>query len=310
MISRRNIRVKVMQSLYTLQSTGNDFTEKQIIIAQNNLNDSLRHSLDLFLTMVHYVNAVALFAEKDARIRASKYLPTDADKNVNTKISGNTFIWQTLENETFKEKIKSSNIDEKIDYDWVKKIYQELCKSEKYQTYIIESSRNPKDEKSIIRFVWTELMIKNESFQEFLNDELSGWEDDKDMIFILMDNYFKNNHDINFLTLLSGDKKEYAHSLLRTAIDKQDYCDTLIEPKLINWEAERVAQIDLILLRLGICELLYFETIPTKVTINEYIEVAKQYSTPQSGQFINAILDNILKDLEKENKIHKSERRK
>ncbi|MGC4057016.1 MAG: transcription antitermination factor NusB [Chitinophagaceae bacterium] len=82
----------------------------------------------------------------------------------------------------------------------------------------------------------------------------------------------------------------------------------LIRPKLINWEAERVAQIDLILLRLGICELLYFPTIPTKVTINEYIEIAKQYSTPQSGHFVNAVLDRLLKDFEQEKKIRKQDR--
>jgi N utilization substance protein B len=108
--------------------------------------------------------------------------------------------------------------------------------------------------------------------------------------------------------LLTGEKLEYAKNLLVTAIEKADYCMELIEPKLINWESDRVAQIDLILLRLGLCELLYFETIPTKVTINEYIEIAKQYSTPQSGHFVNAVLDKILKDLEKDKKISKQDR--
>jgi N utilization substance protein B len=91
-------------------------------------------------------------------------------------------------------------------------------------------------------------------------------------------------------------------------MDKEAFCMELIQPKLNNWDAERVALIDLLLLRMGVCELLYFPTIPTKVTINEFIEVAKMYSTPQSGQFVNGVLDNILKDLERENKIVKQER--
>ena len=98
------------------------------------------------------------------------------------------------------------------------------------------------------------------------------------------------------------------HDLLHSVIDRDGYTMELIQPKLQNWDADRVALIDLMLLQMGVCELLYFPTIPTKVTINEYIEIAKLYSTPQSGQFINGVLDNILKDLEKENKIKKQER--
>ena len=94
----------------------------------------------------------------------------------------------------------------------------------------------------------------------------------------------------------------------RQVLENEDYCIELIPPKLINRDAERVALIDLLLLRMGVCEMLYFPTIPTKVTINEYIEIAKQYSTPQSGQFVNGVLDNMLKDLERENLIRKQER--
>jgi N utilization substance protein B len=249
--------------------------------------------------------SIAQYAETDARVRSSKYLPTDADKNVSTKLAGNEFIWNVLDNETYNEKVKDANISKFIDEQWVKKLYQQLCISELYQAYVGVDGRDAKSEKAIIRHIWTELIINNEAFQEFLHDELNGWEDDKDMIYILMDNFFKNNKNINFMSLLSGDKLEYAKTLLSTTIDKFEYCMTLIKPKLINWEAERVALIDLILLRMGVCELLFFPTIPTKVTINEYIEIAKQYSTPQSGHFVNAVLDKLLKDFEKENLINK-----
>lgn len=308
MISRRNIRVKVMQTLYTLLATQPDTKDLATESGLKILNEKLSLSLELFTTIVGYVSSVAQYAETDARFRSSKYIPTEADKNVNTKIAGNSFIWKTLENDTYQQKIKSSSIAENLDQDWIKKLYQQLCATEIYAKYIAEESRDPKSEKAVIRHIWTELMINNEDFQGFLLDEISGWEDDKEMIYILMDNYFKNSSNINFMALLSGEKLEYARNLLSTAIEKSEYCMELIEPKLINWEADRVALIDLILLRLGVCELLYFPTIPTKVTINEYIEIAKQYSTPQSGHFVNAVLDKILKDLEKDKKINKQDR--
>jgi len=98
---------------------------------------------------------------------------------------------------------------------------------------------------------------------------------------------------------------EFAKSLLTTVLDKTEHSLELIKPKLKNWDADRIAALDLIILQMGVCEFLYFETIPTKVTINEYIDIAKAYSTPQSGQFVNGLLDNIHKELSAENKIDK-----
>lgn len=297
-----------MQTLYTSLSTQPENKELATESGLKILNEKLSLSLELFTTVIGYIASVAQYAEADARFRSSKYIPTEEDKSVNTKIAGNHFIWKTLSNETYQEKLKSSSIAQNIDENWVKKLYQQLCLSEMYKTYIAADSRDAKSEKAIIRYIWTELIINNEDFQSYLQDEISGWEDDKEMIYILMDNFFKNSSNINFMALLTSEKLDYAKSLLSTAIEKFDYCMELIEPKLINWEADRVALIDLILLRLGVCELLYFPTIPTKVTINEYIEIAKQYSTPQSGHFVNAVLDKILKDLEKDKKISKQDR--
>ncbi|MEO7047973.1 MAG: transcription antitermination factor NusB, partial [Ferruginibacter sp.] len=109
----------------------------------------------------------------------------------------------------------------------------------------------------------------------------------------------------NFNDILSKEKWDFAKSLLSTVIDKHDQTVEMIKPKLKNWDADRIASLDLILLQMGVCEFLYFETIPTKVTINEYIDLAKAYSTPQSGQFVNGLLDNINKELAAENKIEK-----
>jgi N utilization substance protein B len=309
MISRRNIRVKVMQTLYSL-SAMDPATAKKTPLQQGIqlLDEKLNRSLESFTAGILYAISIAQYAEKDAHIKASKYIA--ADNAVNTKIAGNEFIWQVLSNETFAAKVKEGKIDALIDEEWVKKLYLQLVQTEAYTEYTGANERNPKSEKAIIRYIWEELILKNETLQEIFTDDMPGYEDDREMIGMLMENFFRSHQKVNFLDLLSGEKKEYAYDLLRTALDKEAYSMELIEPKLKNWEAERIAQIDLILLRLGVCELLYFPTIPTKVTINEYIEVAKMYSTPQSGQFVNGVLDNIRKDLEKAGQINKQERAK
>lgn len=298
-----------MQTIYSLSAidpvTANKSAFQQGVQL---LDEKLNRSLESFTAGILYAISIAQYAEKDAHIKASKYIAVA--EAVNTKIAGNEFIWQVLSNETFTAKVKEAKLDRLIDEEWVKKLYLQLVQSETYMEYISLEERNAKSEKAIIRYIWEELILKNETLQEIFADEMPGYEDDREMIAMLMENFFRSHQKVNFLDLLSGEKKEYAYDLLRTALDKQEYTMELIEPKLKNWEAERIAQIDLILLRLGVCELLYFPTIPTKVTINEYIEVAKMYSTPQSGQFVNGVLDNIRKDLEKAGQINKQERTK
>ncbi len=296
-----------MQTLYTLASLehgpqGNKEAATRI------LDDKLDHVLDTFTVSVLYTLRIAQYAETDASHRSSKYLQTAEDVNVNTHIAANSFVQKMMANASFKEKIKKEKLERFVDEEWVKKIFLLLAKSEEYAKYITAKTHTPAEEKEIIQYIWEKQMLENEGLVSHFTDELPGWEDDAELITMLMQNFFKGTSKVNFLNLLSGEKKEYAHDLLQAVIDKDAYCMELIEPKLNNWDKERVALIDLLLLRMGVCEFIYFPTIPTKVTINEYIDIAKQYSTPQSGQFVNGVLDNILKDLVKENKIKKQDR--
>ncbi len=297
-----------MQTLYALHAAAPGKQDGSPGKGSGMLNEKLARTLDLFTICILYITRIAQYAETDARHRAGKYLPTDADLHVSTKIAGNEFLWKVLSNETFKAAIKERKLEQYIEESWVRKIYQLLVQTEEYIKYTNIPVRDPGPEKTIIQFIWEQQICTNEGLMEYFSDELPGWEDDRDMIIMLMENFFRVPVRINFLQLLSAEKKEYALELLRTALEKETYCMELIQPRLINWDAERVALVDLLLLRMGVCELLYFPTIPTRVTINEYIEISKQYSTLQSGQFVNGVLDNILKDLEKDHKIHKEER--
>ncbi|OJW85269.1 MAG: transcription antitermination factor NusB [Bacteroidetes bacterium 46-16] len=308
MISRRNIRVKVMQTLYVLAAM--EPGEQEVIkkTGSDILDDKLNRSLDLFTIAILYITRIAQYAQLDAQQRSSKYLPSEDDKHVSTKIAENELVQRIMGNSTFNAKVKDAHLEQYIDQEWVKKIYQQLIKTSQYRQYIAAEERNSAAEKELLQFIWEKQMLEHEDLQGFFNDELPGWEDDRDMIIMLMSNFFKSNSRVNFIDLISTEKREYAHALLHTVIDKEEYCMELINPKLKSWDTERVALIDLLLLRMGLCEFLYFPTIPAKVTINEFIEIAKMYSTPQSAQFVNGVLDNILKDLQKENKINKQER--
>ncbi|HNA18155.1 MAG TPA: transcription antitermination factor NusB, partial [Ferruginibacter sp.] len=165
--------------------------------------------------------------------------------------------------------------------------------------------RDKHSEKEILSFIFTNLMLPNEDFINHVEEQFINWDDDAEMMNQLVLNYLQKPASFNLSEILSADKWDFAKSLLQTVLEKQELCMEMIKPKLKNWDADRIAALDMILLQMGICEFLFFETIPTKVTINEYIDLAKEYSTVQSGQFVNGLLDNIHKELQAANKIQK-----
>ena len=302
MISRRNIRVKVMQLLYMIEATDSPTAFKNPV---QELQKQLDKSRELFVYLLYFLTEVARYAETSAQQRASRNLPSQEDLNVNIKIAGNSFLWQILENPSFQKAVEAGSPDKLIDRDLLKKIYTELTETEKYKEYITIESRDKAKEKEIMKLIFTQLMLPNESFITHLEELFNNWDDDAEMMDQLMLNYIQKPGSYNLQEMVSAEKWQFARELLTTTIDKKEYCAELIKPKLKNWDSDRIALLDMVLMRMGVCELLYFETIPTKVTINEYIDLAKDYSTPQSGQFVNGILDNIHKEMLDSGKIRK-----
>lgn len=299
MISRRNIRVKVMQELYAQQS-GQGIPANPL----KNLNNQLEQCRELFVYLLYFITEVARYSETDAKLRANRNLPSFEDRNVNTKMAGNETLWAILENTSFKKEL-SRTLNFTDTAEWVKKIYNQLQVSDIYKKYILQNSREKKDDKELLLFIFTNLMLPSEDFIEHLEEHFPNWDDDGEMMDQLMINYLQKPGTYNLQNLIDDEKAKFARDLFLTVTDKGAYAIELIKPKLKNWDSERIAVLDMILMQMGVCELLYFETIPPKVTINEYIDLAKEYSTPQSGQFVNGILDSIHKELVAENKIHK-----
>jgi N utilization substance protein B len=314
MISRRNIRVKVMQTLYTVESqlaepnageTVNSQTGKKNPDPVKLLQNHFDQTRQLFVFLIHSLAEVALYAQTDARNRASKHLPTEEDLNVNTKIAQNELLLKILDLASWKQAIKEIKPHHLDNPELHRKLYLELVASEKYQQYISTNERDKKEEKEMLEYIFNDLMLPSEAFTSYVEENFTNWDDDVEMLNVLMQNFLNKPSSWNFQELLSKEKWQFAKGLLETTLEKKELALDYIKPKLKNWDPDRIAVLDMILMRMGVCEFLFFETIPPKVTINEYIDLAKEYSTPQSGQFVNGILDNIHKDLIRDNKLHK-----
>lgn len=294
-----------MQTLYSIETT-----EDQKDKAKRLLDKHLEQSRHIFIYLLHYITEVARYAEKDSHNRSSKHLPTEQDLNVNIKIAGNELLWRILEDPSFQKVCNDIKPAQWDNADLIRKTYLQLTEAAVYKEYIALKERNKKSEKSILEFIFTDLMLANDDFTSEMEDIFIHWDDDAEMMNQLVLNFLQKPAHCNFQDMLGTEKRKFANDLLETVIDKESFCMELIRPKLKNWDADRIAILDMILMRMGLCEFLYFDTIPTKVTINEYIDLAKEYSTPQSGQFVNGILDNIHKELLAQDKLHKTSYKK
>lgn len=296
-----------MQCLYAAESESTASSEMSSLKL---LKSYLDQTAELFAFCIFSLTEIARYAETDAKLRSSKHLPSYEDLHVNIKIAGNSLLWKILETASFQTIIKQKHFAEKINQELIRKIYYTLVETELYKIYINEESRDKKSEKELLSFIFTDLMMANEEFTDFLEEHFLQWDDDAEMIYQMVLNYLSKPAAYEFNDVVGPEKTNYALTLLKTAMEKKDYTMEMIKPKLNNWDPDRIAALDMIMLRMGICEFLYFETIPTKVTINEYIDLAKSYSTQQSGQFINGILDSIHKELQAAGSIKKVEFKK
>ena len=307
MISRRNIRVKVMQTIYTLSTLEQDVKPGEPVKL---LQKHFEQSKEMLVYLTFFLTEVAGYAEKDAYVRSSKHLPSQEDLNVNTKIAGNEVLWRIKEDPSFQAEISRLKPEHRLDKELVKKTYQHLVASDPYRQYIQTPERKPKEEKDILEFILNEKMINDEIFISHAEENFMNWDDDAEMVIQLLVNVLNKPAQTDFKVVISPDKWDFAKNLITTTLEKEKYLETYIFPRLKNWDSERIAALDMIIMKLGVAEFLYFETIPPKVTINEYIDIAKEYSTQQSGQFVNGILDNIHKELVQQGKLHKTDFKK
>lgn len=296
-----------MQTLYVMMTQENpvNTVESQKILLRH-----FNQTRSLFVYFLYFLTELAGYAQTDARHRSTKHLPTYEDLNVNTKISNNELIRKLQADAILKEQFDIEKPELILDKELVRKIYYELTETSTYRQYIITEERDKVNERKIVEFIINDMLLANETFVADIEDKFSNWDDDGEMVVQLIAAYLQKPFSLNIDHMIGPDKELFAKDLLKTVLEKNDFLQGMIIPKLKNWDPERIALLDMILMKMGVAEFLYFETIPPKVTINEYIDLAKDYSTSQSGQFVNGILDNIHKELVQQGKLHKVDYKK
>src|SRR6187549_2594115 len=219
MISRRNIRVKVMQTLYSIDSMNGDVKPGEAV---GILTKKIEQSRQLFTYLVYFITEVARYSETDARKKASKHLPTAKDLNINTKIAGNELLWKIVEDATFKAAVAELKPELIIDRELLKKIYLQLASSPEYVEYIELQSRDKKSEKEMLEFIFASLMLPDEDFINHVEENFIHWDDDAEMMSQLVLNFLQKPANTNFSEILSKEKWEFAKGLLETVLDKKE----------------------------------------------------------------------------------------
>ncbi|WP_369047559.1 transcription antitermination factor NusB [Tenacibaculum sp. UWU-22] len=297
MINRRHIRVKVMQSLYAMQQSKNYDIVKQ----EKFLKFSIQKLFDLYVLNLQLLVEVQKLAHKKIELSKKKILATKEDLNPNTKFIDNQLINLIAESESLANYVADNKLNNwQLDDEYVKIIWDKLQQSNLYKKYINTSENSYAIDQNFAIDFFKEIVAPNQKLAEYYEDKMITWVDDIPFVntwiaktltkqksgrSFLLGNLYKDNDD-----------KEFVVSLLKKTILHQHSYEDDIKEKTPNWEADRIADVDMILIKMGLTEFLHFPSIPTKVTINEYIELAKDYSTQKSGYFVNGILDKILKD--------------
>ncbi|CAA6821399.1 MAG: Transcription termination protein NusB [uncultured Aureispira sp.] len=307
MLSRHNIRIKVLQTLYAYLQSEHTNTA----IAERNYLSAVKESYRLYLLNMLYLIRVANYSKKDFDIKSKKFVPTEEDKKATLRLYENPVLEALRSNEDFHSQIKRAKLTTIIDDDLVRKLYQNFAKSDYYKSYL-EMSPMPAREHQYCLVNLYKSMLEEELFLDHMEDVSPTSADDQSLIFGAIKRSVRSLPADEEFFIAQLPNEEFVHDfgkeLLYKAIHHNDELHELVVEKLKNWNEDRVAILDMLLLKLGICEFLYFPSIPTKVTINEYVSLAKDYSTDKSKRFINGILDRLMKDLVGKNLIEKEGR--
>ncbi len=268
-------------------------------------------SFHLLLFSLYNLIQITKIASEDQEKRKSKHLPTELDKKFTSKLWSNPMIQALVKNKTIQTKFEKLYFAQKVDKDHFKTIYYEFVKEEAYTTFLTNETTNDENLEMLLELF--RFCRRNELFNEIIEDHYANWEDDKSLIIGTIKKVLKAlpSEDENFIMEHYPDDettKEYGEFLLSETLKEDKTLLQYIEPVLQNWDADRVAILDMIMIKMALCEFMYCPTIPIKVTLNEYVELAKNYSTSKSKEFVNGILDRLLQDLKAKGNIVKEGR--
>ncbi|REG88075.1 transcription antitermination factor NusB [Winogradskyella sediminis] len=304
MLNRRHIRIKVMQSMYAFKGTESD----DLIKEQKFLLHSLDSMYDLYLSLLALLTELHKKSKDYNHKIQNKLIKSEADKNLNLKFQENQLLHLISSNTMLQEAIANRKLNFwDLDFEYVDILFKAILKSDIHKNYIEASETSFKKDKSFIIDVFTEIIAPNEKLYDFFEDKKLTWVDDLPVVNTAMLKVLRKlkltSPETALLPNLYKDEEDKAFAIelfKKTFLNSSRFAEE-ISKKTTNWDAERLASLDGVLLKMALCEFQKFPSIPHKVTINEYLEIAKEYSTPKSSIFINGILDKIVKEYQSEN---------
>ncbi|MCZ4222197.1 transcription antitermination factor NusB [Pedobacter rhodius] len=308
MLNRRHLRIKALQNIFAWHMAD----KKDIKGDLKTLMQSIDSVYEMYIWMLSLMVEVTEFTANDAAERANKHLKTAEDINPNMKLLHNKFSVLMQQNPEYVSAIKKYKVDWGFDPEIRKTVYNALKASKEYAEYLADPNESLESSKDIIKYIFRKIILKNQGIIQVFEEKFINWQVDhevmKGMVAKTLKNFTSDDPFKNKLTEISADwieDSKFVQDLFVHTLQNDAKYQDMIAERTKNWESERIALMDTILMKMAICELLNFPSIPVKVTINEYLELSKDYSTPKSNSFINGILDKILGDLKKTNTIKK-----
>ena len=308
MINRVLIRLKIVQIVYAYYQNGG----KNLDTAEKELFFSLSKAYDLYNYLLLLMVEITKQAERKQSAAKNKLLPTEEELHPNTKFVDNRFIAQLEVNKQLLEFSETQKKTWENESEFVKRLCEVIMNSDIYKEYMECETSSYEEDRELWRKIYKRIIFNNYELDQVLEDQSLYWNDDKEIVdtFVLKTiKRFEEENGANqpLLPEFKDDEdQDFARRLFRRSILNAEYYRHLISENTRNWDLDRVALMDIIIMQIALAEILSFPNIPISVTFNEYVEIAKLYSTPKSGSFINGTLDGIVKALKEENKLTKN----
>jgi len=316
MLNRRHIRIKVLQALYAaIQSDNTD-----IFTGQKQLMQKLDKIYDLTIYQLSVLLEVRDYAEQRQEDAKNKNFPSPEELNPNTRFIDNEFLLQLQSNIDYQKKAEALAINWVNEPEMIRKIYSNLLASEFYKAYMASEKKTYKGDKEFAQLFLNDIVIPHESLHSLFAEKNLHWADDYNLaseVGLMIIGAYKVGWSENKALpplfkddgeLTQSQDRAFALQLFKEVLANNEKYNELMKPKIKNWEMDRLATIDKILIQMALAEVIEMPTIPVKVSLNEYIELSKYFSTPKSKVFINGILDNVVADLKAKGEINKQGR--
>ena len=309
MITRRLIRIKILQIVFSyLFSEG-----KSVHASEKELFFSMHKFHELYHKMMYLMVDLKRYAENRIDIARSKKAPSHEDLHPNTRFIENQLIRQIEENEDLNTFVSRKKLDWSQQKEFIRDLYNQLTESNLYKDYMRSEDNSYEADKAIVLRIYDTLLPYFDPLFQQLEEQSIYWNDEVELVISFIIKSLKDLRQdtpgtLHFPLFKKEEDRQFAEELFRKTIRNYGEYDQLIENNSRNWDLERIAFMDILIMKMAITETLEFPSIPTKVTLDEYIEIAKYYSTEKSNVFINGILDKVIAQLRSEDRIHKQGR--